>query len=248
MLSARVGMLPTLKKIAASSSLAVALEDAKAHLRIDPVNTAEDSVIEGLIQAATDWVENYCRISILESRWRMRLDHFPTSGEPIELPIRPLVVRDMEAPVDGIPLLVSSRSGLPTVYLKVGVGAQAPPILQQDSPVITVRNTTDDADIIIRPAEEFFLAHDGNPPTVALYGGGDFWPMVPLWRSYPVSVEWTAGMCQTAADVPKGLKQAILLLVGHYFLNREAVSVTAGMPMPFGVAALLSQYESGELA
>lgn len=243
MLSARVGILPTLKKIAASASMPVTLAEAKAHLRIDAVNTAEDSVIEALIQASTDWVENYCRISILESRWRMRLNHFPSSGEPIELPIRPLVLVDAGAPDGGVPLMVSRRSGLPSVYLRIGTSS-APVI---DSPVITLRNTADSADIVILPAEEFFLATDGNPPTISLHGGGDFWPMLPMWRSYPVSVEWTAGMCKSAADVPKGLKQAILLMVGHFFLNREATSATTGMPIPFGVPALLGQYESGEL-
>lgn len=49
----------------------------------------------------------------------------------------------------------------------------------------------------------------------------------------------------TASSVPKALKQAILLLVGHYYENREFVAIGTGIDVreiPETVAALIANY------
>lgn len=49
--------------------------------------------------------------------------------------------------------------------------------------------------------------------------------------------------------IPIAIKQALLLLIGHWFMNREAVSVgTAVNDMPFAVDALLRPYKRPILA
>lgn len=54
-----------------------------------------------------------------------------------------------------------------------------------------------------------------------------------------VSVTYVAGLA--AADVPAAIKQAILLLVGHWFANREAVVTgTIAVALPMTVDALLA--------
>ena len=45
-----------------------------------------------------------------------------------------------------------------------------------------------------------------------------------------------------AADVPYSIRQAILLMVAHWFVNREAASPVSLKELPLGVAALLSPY------
>lgn len=60
-------------------------------------------------------------------------------------------------------------------------------------------------------------------------------------RVAPVSITLTAGFGD-AEDVPQALKQAILLLIGHWYENREAVTVGAFAELPMAVKALIAPY------
>jgi len=74
---------------AAPSAEPVALSEAKDHLRVDA--SAEDSLIEGLIAAARQWVEEYTRRALITQTLEASLDRFPHSeAEPILLPKAPL--------------------------------------------------------------------------------------------------------------------------------------------------------------
>lgn len=71
-----------------------------------------------------------------------------------------------------------------------------------------------------------------------------------LHESRAVSVTYKAGYetipeeSETPAQstVPAPIKAAILLLVGHWFSNREAVTVGAATPLPMAVDALIEPY------
>lgn len=66
---------------------------------------------------------------------------------------------------------------------------------------------------------------------------GSTWP-----TSYgPATVTVEAGYA-TADDVPQSMKQAILLLVGHWFANRESVSDKPMTEVPLTVEALCQPY------
>ncbi|MCE7982538.1 MAG: hypothetical protein DYG89_15210 [Caldilinea sp. CFX5] len=72
------------------------------------------------------------------------------------------------------------------------------------------------------------------------------WPTVALWPQWPIAITYTAGWA--AAAVPTPLKQAMLLLIGHWYENREAVVVSAGVTVSSGavqmaVDSLLYLYE-----
>jgi len=63
-----------------------------------------------------------------------------------------------------------------------------------------------------------------------------------LYDRRAVSVEFVAGYGDAAA-VPQALKHAILLLVGHWYENRDAVTVgTVGHQLPMAVNALIAPY------
>ena len=215
MLSARVGILPTLRRIRESPSLPVSLMEMKMHLRIDDINTEEDVLIEGFIRAAAEWIENYCRISLVETRWQMRLDRFPEGGEPIELPIRPLIIRKTMTIDSTYPLVyVSGKKGEPLAYLKTGTSsylqwkASTASISAMASPILSTFGMRDDGqethDFII-PGDNFFLPFDGNPPTVTMGYGGWFWPMTTTLRSYTAMIEWTAGYSTDSLGIPHAL-------------------------------------------
>lgn len=68
------------------------------------------------------------------------------------------------------------------------------------------------------------------------------WPQI---RSYKnsVEVEFVCGY-GTVEDVPSGIKQAMALLVDHWYRNRAAATEQGGMKnIPFGVDGLLWNYK-----
>jgi uncharacterized phiE125 gp8 family phage protein len=69
---------------------------------------------------------------------------------------------------------------------------------------------------------------------------GYSWPSDTLVVVNGVNVRFVAGY-GAAAAAPAGIVQAIKLLVGHWYENREAIVSTGAMPkeIPFGIAALL---------
>jgi len=80
-------------------------------------------------------------------------------------------------------------------------------------------------------------------PFVALKNGFT-WPSV-YSRLDAVSVIWKAGYGATAATVPDAIKQGALLLAAHWYSNREAVNVGAGLTaieLPLAVASLTAPY------
>lgn len=75
---------------------------------------------------------------------------------------------------------------------------------------------------------------------------GKAWPAYAN-RSDALKLVFTTGYGD-ASKVPTPIKQAILLLVGHWFKEREAATVVAMRELPFGVQALLNTYKIGFVA
>jgi len=77
---------------------------------------------------------------------------------------------------------------------------------------------------------------------------GMSWPSTDLQRPETVEVEYLAGYGE-APTVPKAILQAMLLLIGHWYENREAtISGTIIADVPMGVQALLGPYRVIEFA
>lgn len=55
----------------------------------------------------------------------------------------------------------------------------------------------------------------------------------------PIVIEYTAGY----TTVPMAIRQAMLLLIGHWYTNREAVSTNANAEVPVAVKTLLHQHK-----
>lgn len=63
----------------------------------------------------------------------------------------------------------------------------------------------------------------------------------PGTRAVPaaVRVTYVAGFGASASDVPRAIRQGMLLLIAHWYENREAVAFNAAaMPLPLGVESL----------
>lgn len=68
------------------------------------------------------------------------------------------------------------------------------------------------------------------------------WPST-YTRPDAVRVAWTAGYGATAASVPEAIRQAMLLMIGHWYANRETVNIgNITSEIPFTTAALLAPF------
>lgn len=68
------------------------------------------------------------------------------------------------------------------------------------------------------------------------------YPSVSTHREAAVSVLFTAGYGASASAVPASIREAMMLLVAHWYRNREAVVPAAMSDLPMGVQALLTPY------
>jgi len=70
---------------------------------------------------------------------------------------------------------------------------------------------------------------------------GEIWPPT-YGRDDAVTVSWTAGFGDAADTVPAAIRQAMLLLIGHWYANREAVSAGTYAELPLAVMSLIAPF------
>lgn len=108
------------------------------------------------------------------------------------------------------------------------------------APLITVDQvrTFDAADVatVLDPA--WYLVDTASDRGRLVLRRGYSWP-TSLREASAIEMEWTSGFGENPADVPEELRQAILLLVGHWHRNRAASSADQLAMIPAGVDALL---------
>ena len=91
---------------------------------------------------------------------------------------------------------------------------------------------------------------DSDPATVTRQWSVA-WPSPRLVKN-SITVTFTAGFGDTADDVPVSIRQAMLLLVSHWFAHRDAVvgveNRDSSTELPMGVSALLDRWRAGSVA
>jgi uncharacterized phiE125 gp8 family phage protein len=88
--------------------------------------------------------------------------------------------------------------------------------------------------------DDYIVNTDAEPGKVVL-AYGKSWPGASLYPTGAITVQFTAGYGDESTDVPMVIRQAMLLMIGHWYENREAVATTGAMPkeMPLSVELLL---------
>ncbi|KQO52354.1 head-tail connector protein [Methylobacterium sp. Leaf85] len=89
----------------------VTLADMRAHLRLDPDNTAEDGLVEGLIASARAMVELATRRILAPGRYGVMLTAWPADGF-VPLPLSPLVALASAGSVDATGTVTAFAPGL----------------------------------------------------------------------------------------------------------------------------------------
>lgn len=182
--------------ITAPTATPVSLEEAVAHLRLDAED--EDDLVEGLINAATAYLDGFFGVlgrCLVTQTWRQDFDNFDTR---LNLPQFP----------------VASISSV--TYLDTAAASQ------------TVA------------AASYALLHDDHG-AYARFDDLFTFPPVVVEHGPRVSVTYVAGTA--VASVPQAIKQAILLLVGHWYEQRATVNVgNITTELEFTVNALIAPY------
>ena len=188
----------------------VSLVEAKAHLRVD--FSDDDTLIEGLIKAATDHLDGWTGIlgrCLVEQTWAETLD----SGS-CALGLGPVIeIVSVEAGGETVD---------PSLYgLRTDAGGRSYVDCAISGPV-TVTYTAGYATIPEVPEVPAVEPGEGDPPDP---------PGSPAVPATPAQ-----------STVPAALKAAILLLVGHWYHNREAVVSGSTGELPLAVASLIAPY------
>lgn len=107
---------------------------------------------------------------------------------------------------------------------------------------VTALTCTDNNGIAtVWDAVNYVVDTDSEPGRLVL-AYGKSWPSITLAPAGGVRVRFEAGYGDAAA-VPEGIKQAMLLLIGHWFEHREGVNIgNIVNELPFAVDSLLWPY------
>lgn len=91
---------------------------------------------------------------------------------------------------------------------------------------------------------DFEMDLGNNPPRLHL-PAQEYWPLTQAGKKNAVEVDFVAGFAANSAGVPELLRQAILMMVAHWYENREAVG-NAGQQVPLAVDSILRIHQAGE--
>jgi uncharacterized phiE125 gp8 family phage protein len=118
-----------------------------------------------------------------------------------------------------------------------------PPLLSVDS--ITYLDTAGASQTVA--TSDYVVSTYDDPGRIAL-ANGKTWPQT-LEQINAVTVAYTAGYGAAATAVPESIKQAMHMLVAHFYENREATASIATIPreLDFSVKAILRPFTCAEL-
>jgi len=217
----------------------------------DASTVVEDDLINALIATARQYAEDFQNRAYISQTWELWLDKFPDKNY-IEIPLPPLQVPAITAGtfVTGtvyriltigdtdFTLVGASANTVGVVFTATGAGSGTG--TATISGIITYYNTSDTEYFI--DAGEYFVNTKSELGRIVL-NYGKSWPSTTLRPANGVCITFVAGYGALRADVPSKVKQAMLLLIGHYYENREAVLSTGmnAVTVPLAVDSLLWQ-------
>lgn len=200
----------------------VSVADAKQHARIDIHE--DDGYVAGLIAAARRLVERQQRRQLITATWQLQLDRFPGyigqttgwGGYAAELFLWGPHCHHRQDGFDPWPSL--------------------------ELPIAPVQSVTsiayvdfDGTNRTLDPTR-YVVETPSNQVSQIIPTYGNTWPST-RWQPNAVTVTFVAGYGDPD-NVPETTRQAIYLLIGHWYENREATG-TNMTEIPLGVQALL---------
>ena len=113
------------------------------------------------------------------------------------------------------------------------------------SALTAIRAFDEDGDEHAIGLAQFLVEAGGTPARLVLPGTVAGMPV--LRQRFGIEIDYVAGFGD-AADVPQELKQALLVLVAHWFEHRDAVVIAgSGAVIPFGFDRLIAPWREVRL-
>jgi uncharacterized phiE125 gp8 family phage protein len=216
------------------AGLPITLAQAKKHCRVEPEEVEDDDYISALIQVANDFLDpagdGWLGQALVEQQWQLTLDRFPGAG----------LYQRLNYPLVPYPFLDHLIIDLPY-----------PPLISVDA-----FKYVDASGVVQNMVQgtDYQLTAVGAKKQKARLAPmpGSIWPLANPGQLDAVTVKFTCGYApsnandgsQFGANVPSPVKQAMLLMIGHFYENRLAVIAEPGRVMaielPYGVEALLA--------
>jgi uncharacterized phiE125 gp8 family phage protein len=175
----------------------VSLSDMKAHLRLGAGHAVDNEYITDLIAAARAYFEERTGRCVINQTWRTVLDKFPFR-------------RANDDWWDGV------REGAFNELTQGGaIKLNRPPFVSVSSVKYWDRTETL---VTLDPTKYRLNANDGTikPKT------GYPWP-VDLRDEDAVEVEYVSGYGAAALNVPRSIRQALMIIAAHWYENREII-------------------------
>ncbi len=196
----------------------VTLALAKQHCRIDI--TDDDTLVTAYIAAAREWCEEFLKRAIFNQSYLLTLDSFPYGDFRST---RPLDQRD--------PWSWGSY------WNDMAIRLPRPVCVSVDQ--ITYLDPTGQQQTLVPALYSLDL---NSEPARIVPAPGLTWPTGQVYQPGSIQVRYTAGSYGDGLLVntcPQRIVMAILLIVAHWYRNREAVSDAALASVPMAVEALL---------
>ena len=181
----------------------------------------DDATLMFYAMAAREYCENYCGRAFFSQQWQLTMDHFPVSL--YSGTVNPATRRDF-----------NYYSG---IWQGQTIALPRPKCTAVNS--ITYIDITGDQQIL---SSSDYVVDLTSTPARIVPAPGVYWPLGTLYIPGSVAVTYTCASW-TAANIPTSICQAILLLAGHWYLNRESTTQSKLNDIPFGVNALLDMYK-----
>ena len=194
------------------------LADVKNYLRVDADLTNDDALITMMIGAARRYAEHYTGRSFITQQWRLVMDSFPGQMQ---------AAYAMWGQIFGLPAN--------------GVLFEKGPVQSVDSIVYTAMDGT--TQTIATPGAPNYAVDLSDPVPRMTPGFGRVWP-IPLPQIGAVAINFTAGYGATAASVPEGIRDWMLMRIkSRYDTGGEVTAAQRGKiePLPW-VDSMLDPY------
>jgi uncharacterized phiE125 gp8 family phage protein len=133
--------------------------------------------------------------------------------------------------------LETRLDGFPRCY---EIELPRPPL---QSVISVTYKSSDGTETELRENTDYIVDSDSNVGRIVLPYGAS-WPVFTPYRANPVKIRYIAGYTDQN-PIPKTIKQAMLLLIGYWFENREAALTESGasVQIEFAVKALLNLHK-----
>jgi uncharacterized phiE125 gp8 family phage protein len=199
----------------------ITLEEAKAHLRLD--TNDDDMLIQSLILTSRLHIEVALGLALITQTWSCFFDRWPArAGALVEPAGGGFTLRERSARFE---------PASETVTLPIS------PVRSIDA----VRIYAGDGTFISLPTAGFTFDLASRHPRVTR--NAETMMPEPGRRLNGVEIAVTCGFGPSPADVPAPIRQALLLLVAHWYEHRDPGEIgTPEARIPASVASLLSNY------